>query len=117
MKKRLIPMLLVMLLLLSASANAANVSIKSVRTTPSLIFNGTTASCTATVRDYGKTIKVTMELWCGNTLLNTWTCSGTNLVTINETWRGIKQGQTYVLKVYGSANGSSFSVQPISKKA
>ena len=106
--------MLVMLLLLSTSVSAAGISIKSVSITPSLTFNGTTANCKATVRDAGKTINVTMELWCGSSLLDTWTNSGTNKVTVSGTYSGVQHGTTYTLKVYGTANGIGFSAAPYS---
>lgn len=117
MKKKLIPLMHVVLLLLSISVNAAGISIMSANASPSLTFNGTTATCKATVRDPSKQLNVTMELWCGSRLLDTWTGSGTSLVTVSGSYSGIQRGQTYTLRVSGTADGRAFSEKLLSKRA
>ena len=64
------------LLLLAASVQA-DAAAKSIMISRSLTFSGSTATCKATATEYGKQIEVTVELWHGNTLLDSWTGSGT----------------------------------------
>ena len=109
MKKALIPLMLVMTLLLSVGVNSSDAFVMDADFTPLLSFDGTTATCTATIRKPGKTINATMELWCGNSLLATWSDSNTNLLTLRKSYNGIRRGQTYTLKVYGTANGIAFN--------
>lgn len=60
MNKRIYSVLLAIMLLLAISANA-NAAVKSVRSSLSLSFSGSTANCSAVVRESGKQINVTME--------------------------------------------------------
>ena len=83
----------------------------------SLTFSGSTATCKATATEYGKQIEVTVELWHGGTLLDSWTNSGTNRATAGGSYSGVQSGETYTLKGYGTSNGVPFTVTPISKTA
>lgn len=114
MKKRIFSALLAVMLLLAMSANA-NAAAKSVRSSLSLSFSGSTANCSAVVRESGKQINVTMELWHGNTLLESWSGSGTNYAIVRGNYYGVQSGETYTLKAYGTAGGVSFTAVPISK--
>lgn len=58
MNKRIFSVLLAIMLLLAISANA-NAAVKSVRSSLSLSFSGSTANCSAVVRESGKQINVT----------------------------------------------------------
>ena len=116
MHKRIISAFLVVVLMLTVSANAA-FSIKSVMPSLSLDISGGTAQCSALVRESGKRISVTMELWSDSTLLATWTGSGTNYATASGSYAGVQRGKTYTLKAYGTADCRAFTVTPISKKA
>ena len=116
MHKKMISALLVVVLMLTVSANAA-FSVKSVMPALSLDISGSTAQCSALVRENGKRISVTMELWCGNTLCASWSGSGTNYVTASGSYTDVQRGKTYTLKAYGTAGGRTFTVTPISKKA
>ena len=103
---------IMVLLAFSVQASAATEGIGFSR---SLTFSGNTAVCNVTTSDYGKQIDVTMELWCGSTLLDTWTDSGTSLVTVSGSYIGVQSGKTYTLKAHGTSNGIPFTVTPISK--
>ena len=116
MRKRLFSAFLVVVLMLTVSANAA-FSVKSVMPALSLDISGSTAQCSALVRESGKKINVTMELWSGGTLLAAWTGSGTNYATASGSYSSVQRGKTYTLKAYGTADGRAFTVTPISKKA
>lgn len=115
MHKRMISAILVAALMLIVSVNAA-FSVKSVTPLLSLDISGSTAKCSALVRENGKQINVTMELWCGDTLCATWTGSGTNYATASGSYHSVQQGKTYTLNAYGTADGRAFTVAPISKK-
>ncbi len=43
---------------------------------PSLDFSDKTATCAFSITNIGKHIEVTMELWCGNTLVDSWRAEG-----------------------------------------
>lgn len=116
MKKRIIPLVLAVMLMLSLSANAANSIIKSV-STPLLSISGGKATCSATISFPGKQIDATMELWCGNVRLKSWEESGRSRIYISGEYDGVQRGKTYTVKVYGTADGSYFSVTPKSKTA
>ena len=94
-----------MFLLLTVTANA--VQMRSLWPTVSLFFSGTTANCNATVTDAGKELVVTLELWHGDDLVDSWPASGTGSVSV--------KGETYTLIVTGTADGKSFSSPPVSK--
>ena len=115
MRKRIISAFLMVVLVLTVSANEA-FSVKSTMSALSLDISGSTAQCSVLARDNGKKISVTMELWNGSTLLATWTGSGTNYATANGSYSNVQRGKTYTLKAYGTANGRAFTVTPISKK-
>lgn len=73
---------------------------------PRLIFDGTTATCQASVvgnstSDY---ITVTMRLWRGNRLLEIWTADGYGCVFLTET-ATVTQGKSYRLAVNYTING------------
>lgn len=80
----------------------------------SLSFTGSTANCSMIVQDTGKNIDATMELWQGSTKLITWNDSKKSLVNINETY-GVTSGVSYTLKGYGTINGVSFNMTPVTK--
>ncbi len=79
-----------------------------------LNYSGTTALCKFSVTDTGKSIDATMELWQGNTKLATWNDSDTTQVILDETY-GVTSGVSYTLKGYGTINGVSFNMTPVTK--
>ncbi|MBE7003981.1 MAG: hypothetical protein E7425_06820 [Ruminococcaceae bacterium] len=73
--KKILSFALIAVMLFTVTANvcAAGIVPKSVKGGPTLSFDGTTAKCTVAIRESGKWISVTMELWQGNTRVMTWT--------------------------------------------
>ena len=112
MKRKVIGMTAVLLLMLSITANAVQMRALSPRVT--LSFNGTTANCSATVTDAGKELDVTLQLWHGNVLIDSWPASGTGMVFVQGSSKVIK-GETYTLIVTGTSDGKSFSSTPFSR--
>jgi len=103
--KRVIPMILALVMLLSVAAQAAGPEkIPSAR--PSLTFSGTTATCSARVRadNSADAISVTMKLWKGNSCLQTWNANGTGRVTVSKT-ATVTKGSAYKLTVDYTING------------
>lgn len=81
----------------------------------SLEFNGTTATCRVGITEAGKTIGVTMELWCGSAPVVIWTGRDTNKLDMSKT-HTVRRGQTYTLKVFCSINnGETTKLPPITK--
>lgn len=74
----------------------------------------TTANCYVSVSDADKEIDVTMELWCGSTLVDSWNDEGTSRVTVEGSCR-VTKGKTYTLKTYGTVDGVRFTGAPVSK--
>lgn len=110
MKKRIIPLIIIFVLLLSISANA--VETRAVSVTPSLSFSGTTAKCSVSIIETGKEIEATLELWCGNTRIDSWSDSGTSYLVIREEC-GVTKGNTYTLKVILTVDNQSVPVHDL----
>ncbi len=81
---------------------------------PSLSFSGTTASCYVRIKDRGKQITATMELWHGTTKVDSWTGTATSTLILNETHNGCVSGWTYTLKINGTIGGVAFSEVTVS---
>ena len=77
----------------------------------SLEFNGTTATCRVGITEAGKTIGVTMELWCGSAPVVIWTGRDTNKLDMSKT-HTVRRGQTYTLKVFCSINNGETTKLP-----
>lgn len=112
MKRRLIGAAAVLCLLLAVTANA--VQMRSLRPRVTLSFSGTTANCSAIVTDDNKELDVTLELWHGDDLVDSWPASGTGSVSVKGSCRVVK-GETYTLIVTGTADGKAFSSPPFSR--
>lgn len=82
---------------------------------PTLEFSGTTALCEFRITNFGKSNSVTLELWNGSTLVDSWTRSGTSVVTISETC-AVVSGRIYTLVVGGTCDEESFSSTSISQR-
>lgn len=104
MKKRIIGLALLVVMLLSVTAQAAT---QAAFITPVLRFNGKTATCAVEVSADKSTdkISVTATLWRGNTCLATWTESGYEYVYLEETKDVSISGVTYTLKADVTING------------
>lgn len=111
MKKHIISTVLVLSLLFNLCATAtATTYATPIR--PTLSISGSTASCRVSIFESGKEIKATLELWCGSTLLDTWSGSATSRLIITGS-HAVTSGKTYMLKVLGTIDGSSFSATPV----
>ncbi len=112
MKKRIIPMILVVILALAVSAQAAEPRLGKV--SPSLSFSGNTANCYVYVSSGDDPIRATMKLWCGSNLIGTWSDSGTGDVVLSAS-PTVVRGRSYTLEAYGTIDGQSFEIVPITK--
>jgi type 1 fimbria pilin len=107
MKRRLCALAAVLVLVMTMTAHAAPA--RTPRPNGSLTFNGTTATCSTTLSDYGKELDVELQLWQGSTLVASWPASGTSKVSVEGTCQ-VTKGQTYSLVVTGTAGSSDFSI-------
>lgn len=107
MKKSLCVMLII-LLLMSATLTAYAATPRAATIYPSITFSGTTATCKATIigSSSSKLIVATIKLWHGSTCLETWTASGYSYVSFSETANVVK-GETYTLTVAVTEGGVS----------
>ena len=112
--KRMISTLTAVFLLAAMCLSVCAVEPRAPIARPTLTFNGTTANCKVIITSVGNDIDATMELWNGSNLVDSWSDEGTSTLTINGTCR-VTKGVTYTLKVYGTADGQSFSSTPLSK--
>ena len=108
--KRILFLMMVLILLFSSVVYAATVAVG----TPSLTFSGTTATCKITVIQSGKPINVTLELYQGSTLIDSWTKSGSGTVRVTGT-HSVTSGVTYRLEASGTINGVPFTATPVTK--
>ena len=107
MKKRLYMIMAAVILLASLSFGTEAATM--VNVSPELSFSGSTANCSVRASKIGKTITLTMELWHGTTLVDSWSGSGTNSLTLSENHSGCVSGWTYTLKINGTIGGVAFS--------
>ena len=108
--KRTVAILLLLVLLCNASAYAATAAVSK----PSLSFSGTTANCSITVTQSGKPIDVTLELYQGSTLVDSWSKSGSNRVKVSGS-TSVTSGLSYRLEAYGTIDGVPFTATPVMK--
>lgn len=114
MKRKMVVILAVLTFVLTIPAFAAQE--RSPAVMPSLSFNGTTATCTASVYgDYTTDeIEVDVELWQGKTLVNSWSDEGTEYVD-SVRKATVAKGKEYTLKVYATINGRDLPMAYITK--
>ena len=113
MRKRVIVLLLSAVMLCSITAYA--VETKSDLNSPELAFDGTTAICEFKHSSLGDTITVTMKLWQGDTLVDSWTQTGTSRVSMSETCQ-VSRLKMYTLEVSGTCGGVAFGPVSVSKR-
>ena len=111
--KRLFSILIATLLAANICVNASATT-RARRTSLNLTFSGSTAICKVMVQDSNKEISTTMQLWRGNTLVATWSGSGTSYVYLSKT-KAVTSGTTYTLKAFGTINGIPFTLAPVTK--
>lgn len=112
MWKRAIIISLCLILMCAPRAYAADQ--RAVVSEPTLSFTGSTATCKYTLSSFGKTIDITMELWRGSTLIDSWHKTGTSVVSLNESC-SVTCGLTYTLKVTGTCGGVAISPTSVTK--
>lgn len=112
--KRTISFLSVLALVFMMCVSAYAIEPRATTVSPTLSFSGTTANCKVIITSYGDDIEATMELWNGNTLVDSWSDEGTTVLTITGSCR-VTKGVTYTLKVSGNAGNNAFSSTPLSK--
>jgi len=108
MKKSIFAIVLLLVLTLSMSAEAAET--RAIRSRPSLSFSGTTATCSVDCKSGNSKddLSVTLTLWRGKTLVDSWSDSGTGRVILSEQCT-VKKGQNYKLTLSYSVNGQAQS--------
>ena len=108
--RRILAFSITFILLFSVAAFAATTAVGA----PSLTFSGTTANCEITVTQSGKPIDVTLELYQGSTLIDSWTKSGSSRVKVSGS-ATVSSGLSYRLEAYGTINGVSFTAPTVTK--
>ena len=112
MKKRFVPLVLVFILILSFSANAAEPRINEI--IPQLSFDGTTANCSVAITSPGKDIEATITLWYGNRVMGSWSGDGSSALSVSGSTTVIP-GKEYVLRVTGTIDGVAFDPVRLSR--
>ena len=104
MKKRIIPLVLLLAMLLSLPAYAASPRVMTIL--PAISFDGTTANCRVSVSADRSTdqISAVIQLWNGSTRIARWSDSGTGYLLNSAT---VSKGKTYELTVDVKINGVS----------
>lgn len=113
MKKKWLYVVTVVLFIVSMSLNAVALE-RSTSYIPSLSFTGTTANCSVVIVSSGNSINATLQLWHGNTLVKSWSGSGTSRLVIRGTYNATS-GQSYTLSAVGTVGGVSFTSTSITK--
>lgn len=113
MKKRIISLVLLAVMTLSLTAQAATWSL---RGTPRLTISGTTATCSVSCRSGNSDdeIKIILTLWCGESIVDSWSETGTGSVTMEETCR-VVAGNYYELVMMPIVNGET--LEPVTTSA
>ena len=108
MKRRIFALALAFPLMLALTVSALAAESRWERNIPELIFNGNTATCTASCRASNSKDKIeaTLTLYQGENYVNSWSDSGTYSVLISESCK-VESGKTYRLVLEYSVNGES----------
>lgn len=107
MRKRIIPLLMGLALVLCSPVPSALASVtRGIVREPNLKIDGTTAYCAVEYRSGNRndTISVTLTLKQGSTTIDSWSDSGKGLVLISET-ATVQRGKTYDLVMNATVNG------------
>ena len=113
MKKRILSLALLAVMVLSLTAHASTWALSGQ---PKLSISGTTATCSATYEstDPDDEIKVILTLWCGESIVDSWSETGVGSVTIKETCK-VVPGNTYDLVMMPVVNGEA--LEPVTVSA
>ena len=88
MKKRMVVLLLVMIMISGLCVNAMATE-RASQIKPKLSFSGKTANCSVTVVEVGK-LDVTLELWNGSEMVDSWSDSGTNYLNVSGSHAAVR---------------------------
>ena len=99
-------------MLLTVAASAATNAVSAV---PGLSYTGTTANCSGTVTAAGQSIVAVVSIWRGNAILDSWSDSGSNMVSIEETYDDCISNVSYTVKLSGTVGGVSFGTKSITR--
>ena len=110
--KRIIPIVIALVVLLGSVVFAGFENNKQQRgiDMPSFSVNGSTVTCMASARYFGKSIDATLELYQGSTFVTSWHKTGTGSVSFAEQ-TGFTSGLSYTLTISGTVNGIAFTPQ------
>lgn len=114
MSKKIMSLVTALILMSAMCASAFAVEPRANRISPSLEFDGTTANCKVVIISSGDDIDATLELWNGNTLVDSWLGEGTSYVSISGKC-SVTKGVTYTLKVSGTIDGVTIDYDGISR--
>ena len=105
MKKRIMPFVIIIALLLATPAYAA--SARLITVVPDIQFSGTDATCMVRITANKTTDKIsaTMELWQDNEMLDSWSGVGYGFLKL-EGDATVRKYETYQLTVSYSVNGT-----------
>lgn len=107
MKKRIMPLLVTLLFVISCTASTALAANgRAITGRPTLRIDGTTAYCGVTYRSGNSDtqISVTLTLKQGSTIIDSWSGSGKGMVIISET-STVELGKTYDLVLESTVDG------------
>lgn len=106
MKKRILPLALLLVFLFSISAQA--VEPYALAAKPSMSFSGTTVSCSASCKgDFASdSVSATLTLYQGSTKIDSWSGSGKYRVFLSGD-SAVKKGKEYKLVLTWSVNGKA----------
>lgn len=112
MKKRVFSLALLAVMVLSLTAQAATFALSG---RPKLTISGTTATCSATYESSNDDdqLKVILTLWCGESIVDSWSETDYGYVSITETCTVVK-GNTYDLVMMPVVNGVAQSTITVS---
>lgn len=98
MSKRISILLTMVVLLVSLAIPVQAVSTYANTMSHSLSFTNTTANCGLTVvaEKANYSISATLKLYQGNTLIASWSASGTGMLVMNKT-KNVTKGKSYTL--------------------
>lgn len=106
--------LVIFSMLLAVPANAMLARNNSVDCTLDFVGNTAICSCEISTDHSNDWISATMELWKGNTVLNSWSSTGSESITMTQI-ANVTRYSTYRLKIYYTVNGIAQSSVEISR--
>ena len=104
MRKRVFSMTAVVLLAMALFLQTPTA--RAIRGRPELTISGTTATCSVKLEsgNSGDVLDVTLTLWCGESIVNSWSKSGAGSVSISERCSVVRYN-TYELVLTYRVNG------------